>query len=342
MTATTALVAGQNNGKLHIVTASEEVPSATFGKTYRHTTLCGRGAGSVLAAREGAATCLACIKRQDAPAPAAKAVAAEATREEVTVAIEEVTATAAHTFAPTAGSRSACADCGKTRNAKAHKLAATPFTAEENAALEADAAAELAAEQAVIDAAEAAREAAWEAAQQESPADARSARATELAGAVTAGAVSFDAAAAELLGGAPVETPAERIARSAELSAAVAADVAQVREVPRTEVEDRVEAAMTAEVPVKSWRIGKVLRDFILANEADYDTALVLHMRDRNVCYDGTSTLRLSPAWARGLSAAATDLEDAAVSGDARIATTLRAPSVNAARAARKGLAKLF
>jgi chemotaxis protein histidine kinase CheA len=200
----------------------------------------------------------------------------------------------------------------------ARQAEATPFTAEENAALAAAEADELAAAQAAVDAEEAAREAAYEAAQQEeSPADARQERAAELADAVAAGAVSFDAAAAELLGGAPVETPAAKPVE--KMAAAVAAKNATK--------DDTV-----------AYRIGKVLREWVLANDADSD--LAAHITTRNVCYDGTATLRLTAKWAQELGWLATDLENAAIRGDARVAA--KAPAVMAARAARKGLDRLF
>jgi hypothetical protein len=159
---------------------------------------------------------------------------------------------------------------------------------------------------------------------EEASADARQARAAELAEAVAAGDVSFDAAAAELLGGAPV---------------------APLAVVTLDGQETTVEATATpAAKPAKAkddtvaYRIGKILREWVLANEARYAPALVEHIKGRNVCYDDTATLRLSAAWAAELSAAATDVENAALSGEFQA----KAPAVMAARAARKGLAKLF
>jgi hypothetical protein len=154
------------------------------------------------------------------------------------------------------------------------------------------------------------------AAAEQAPADAREERATELADAVAAGAVSFDAAVSELLG-ARVETPAAKPVE--KMAAAVAAKKA-------------------AKDDTVAYRIGKVLREFVLANAAGYAPALVEHIKGRNVCYDGTATLRLTVAWVAELSAAATDLENAALAGEFQA----KAPAVMAARAARKGLAKLF
>lgn len=166
------------------------------------------------------------------------------------------------------------------------------------------------------------------------PADARQERADELAEAVAAGEVDFDTAVAELLGGA-------------------AASPAVVREVPRTEVEDRVEASMAraaakkadeatapAEEETKAYRIGKVLDEWITAHAADYPADLVGYIAGRNLCYDGTRTLRVTPAWVEALSAVATDVENAAL-GEGMDAA-LRAPAVRASRAARATLGKLF
>jgi len=124
------------------------------------------------------------------------------------------TLSATHTFTASTEDRARCT-CGKSRNTKAHGY--TPTRGAGRAAAEklADAAArqEQAADtaQAAEDAVEAvyARFAAKKAQAEESPADARQARASELAEAVASGAVTFDAAATELLGGAPVEVPAE-------------------------------------------------------------------------------------------------------------------------------------
>lgn len=130
-------------------------------------------------------------------------------------------------------------------------------------------------------------------------------------------------------------------ARRQEAIAAQAAEDAKVAEAA---------AVVPAAKPAKAkddtvaYRIGKILREWVLANEARYAPALVEHIKGRNVCYDDTATLRLSAAWAAELSAAATDVENAALSGpdEAQMPVAQRAPAVMAARAARKGLAKLF
>jgi hypothetical protein len=194
----------------------------------------------------------------------------------------------AHAFVPTAGSRSACVYCGKTRNAKAHKVTAAP-----------------AATGLVADLAEAAT-------------------------------VQAAVTAAE-------ETPAVRV-------------------VPRTTMEDRVEASMAraaakrAEAEVadevadedaghehRPYRIGKVLREFVLAaEEGTYPAALVEHIAGRNVCYDGTATLRICAPEAERLIDAAGDLEVAVKGEDSPVPAAQRAPAVMAARAARRTLHKLF
>jgi hypothetical protein len=167
---------------------------------------------------------------------------------------------------------------------------------------------------------------------EESPADARSARAAELAEAVAAGEVSFDAAAAELLGGAPV-APLAVVALDGE----------------ETTVETTATPAAKPAKPAKkddstrAYRVGKVLREWVLSRVTPADSALVEHITGRNVCYDGTATLRLTAEWAEELSGHATDLENAAMSADENpVPVALRAPSIMAARAAQKGLAKLF
>lgn len=153
---------------------------------------------------------------------------------------------------------------------------------------------------------------------EESPADARSERATALAEQVAAGELSFDDAAAELLTGRPVAKPVEVMA------AAVAAKVA-------------------AKPATAAYRIGKVLREFILTQVTPADSELVAHIVGRNVCYDGTATLRVTPEWVAELSAFATALENDALSGEkSTLAASLRAPAVNAARGARKTLGALF
>lgn len=90
--------------------------------------------------------------------------------------------------------------------------------------------------------------------------------------------------------------------------------------------------AAKPESDTKAYRIGKVLRDFILEHPADYDAIVVDHLATRNVCYDGTATLRVSFQAAAELTKAAKDLEASAT-----------APwALMAARSAQKTLAKLF
>jgi hypothetical protein len=192
-----------------------------------------------------------------------------------------------------------CVRCGLGRGAKVHKVPATVETPEEH-----------------------------DKAAKESPADAREARAAELAEAVAAGDVSFDAAAAELLGGAaPVTAPLAVVTLDGQETAV------EVTATPAAKPAKAGDATV-------AYRIGKVLREWILANDADSD--LAAHIASRNVCYDGTATVRVTAKWAQELSWLATDLENAAVKGDARIAATAKAPSIMAARAARKTLSNLF
>jgi hypothetical protein len=117
---------------------------------------------------------------------------------------------------------------------------------------------------------------------------------------------------------------ADIIARSTELAAAVAPAAK-----PAKAKDDTV-----------AYRIGKVLREWVLANDADSE--LAAYIITRNVCYDGTATLRVTAKCAQELSWLATDLENAAVKGDTRIAAAAKAPSIMAARAARKTLGNLF
>jgi hypothetical protein len=130
-------------------------------------------------------------------------------------------------------------------------------------------------------------------------------------------------------------------AEAAELAARDAADAAA--EVARKAAWDAREAerVAAAEAPAeetKAYRVGKVLREWVLANDADSD--LAAHIKGRNVCYDGTATLRVTAKWAQELSWLATDLENAAIKGDARV--TAKAPAIMAARAAQKTVANLF
>jgi hypothetical protein len=96
--------------------------------------------------------------------------------------------------------------------------------------------------------------------------------------------------------------------------------------------------AAKPEADTKAYRIGKILREWVTEDTSRISSALGAHIASRNVCYDGTATLRLTAVWAEELSAAATELENAALSGEFQT----KAPAVMAARAARKGLAKLF
>jgi hypothetical protein len=76
-----------------------------------------------------------------------------------------------------------------------------------------------------------------------------------------------------------------------------------------TVVTEGAPAAPAAE-ETRAYRIGKLLRTWVLARGADsYDAALVAHITGANVCYDGTSTLRLTPRWAEVLVDAASDMD---------------------------------
>jgi hypothetical protein len=93
--------------------------------------------------------------------------------------------------------------------------------------------------------------------------------------------------------------------------------------------EDAPAAPAVAET--KAYRIGKLLREFVLASDDDghhqVSAALVEHVASRNVCYDGTATLRLTPAFAEELINAASAMD---------------AEAKAAARAARRTLYALF
>jgi hypothetical protein len=89
--------------------------------------------------------------------------------------------------------------------------------------------------------------------------------------------------------------------------------------------------AAPAATDTKAYRIGKLLREYVLAHAASDElrvsSALVAHVASRNVCYDGTATLRLTPAWAEELINAASEMD---------------AEAKAAARAARRTLYALF
>jgi hypothetical protein len=112
----------------------------------------------------------------------------------------------------------------------------------------------------------------------------------------------------------------------------------EVKPLPERPITQNTLAAVEAET--KAYRIGKVLREFILASVTPADSDLVAHIASRNVCYDGTATLRVTAKWAQELSWLATDLENAAVKDDSRVAA--KAPAIMAARSARKTLGNLF
>lgn len=196
---------------------------------------------------------------------------------------------------------------------------------------------------------------------EDSPADARQADAKLAAEMVAAGTVSFEDAAAALLTGtsvlAAVSPAAAKGTTRTETGAVVLASglVEGSEEANAAEAAEmaRLEKAMAKQAPAKpapakaasdtqAWRIGKLLREWVLAHPRDTDAVLVDHIATRNVCYDGTATLRVSAQWVEELSAAATALENAATGTEATVEAALRAPSVRAARASRTGLAKLF
>lgn len=85
------------------------------------------------------------------------------------------------------------------------------------------------------------------------------------------------------------------------------------------------------EATTKAYRIGKLLREFVLAGDDNghhaVSAALRDHVASRNVCYDGTATLRLTPAFAEELINAASEMD---------------AEAKAAARAARRTLYALF
>jgi hypothetical protein len=118
-----------------------------------------------------------------------------------------------------------------------------------------------------------------------------------------------------------------------------AADAAEAAESARLDAELGITPA-AAEEETQAYRIGKVLREWTLATGAP--SALVEHITGRNVCYDGTATLRLTAEWAEELSGFATALENAALSGADEVPVAMRAPAVRAARASRTTLGKLF
>ena len=94
-----------------------------------------------------------------------------------------------------------------------------------------------------------------------------------------------------------------------EAPAAPAAEVAPLEVVTLDGEELTVEVTAT-EVATKAYRIGKLLRTWVLARGADsYDAALVAHITAANECYDGTATLRLTAAWSEVLINAAADMD---------------------------------
>lgn len=96
---------------------------------------------------------------------------------------------------------------------------------------------------------------------------------------------------------------------------------------PAPEVTTGAFTAEGREEETKAYRIGKLLRAFVLDHAAEYPAGLVAHIETRNVCYDGTSTLRLTASWAEALINAASDMDT-----EAKVA----------ARAARRTLYALF
>lgn len=97
------------------------------------------------------------------------------------------------------------------------------------------------------------------------------------------------------------------------------------------ELSVEVTATPAAEATTKAYRIGKLLREFVLAGDDNghhaVSAALRDHVASRNVCYDGTATLRLTPAFAEELINAASEMD---------------AEAKAAARAARRVLYALF
>lgn len=349
---TASLTAAQNNGKAHAIVSSEYT-----GTVHISTAVCGRSVPHVMPASEGTVTCAACTKAL-AAAPAAEVPVTHATEEPAmtaTISPRYYATRSAGRYRvidtqATGGNGIVCASKAKAEE-KAAKLNAE--AAAEQAAFAEELAADkavmeeswgippvppmVAAEDALTDAINRGDEAGADLHRAElveledSPADARQANATLAAEMVAAGTVSFEDAAAALLTGTPVE---------AKLDAARDAALAPQRAARAAGVEGFAKPA----ADTQAWRIGKLLREFILegAPATAASSALVEHISSRNVCYDGTATLRVTAAWAEELSAAATALENAATGEKATVEAALRAPSVRAARASRTGLAKLF
>jgi hypothetical protein len=155
--------------------------------------------------------------------------------------------------------------------------------------------------------------------EEESPADTRQERATELADAVAAGAVSFDAAAAELLGGAPVETPA---AKPVGTPAAAVAD-------------DAWTTALTADTgtapELVNVYVGASVAALVMDRAADADPAtasVAIKLRHRQPNAQNYRHVKLSAAERTALAAVATEIENEAVASGAgtlaRAARTLR------------------
>lgn len=273
------------------------------------------------------------------------------------------TLTAVHAFTASAEDRRRCT-CGKSRNTAVHGydknaraaakaepaddalpevVSARVLTEEEQAAL--PGAAEAAAVQAAL----------------ESPADARHARTVELAEAVASGSVSFDAAAAELLGGAPVTLAEARedllpaVAEQvddAELADALAAAGIEVEEETPAPAPKRValgsyperkapaakKAAAPAGEPVRSLWVAAAFVPIILADTAPERASLVAKVDASVPNARGGRTIRVTRQEAEELSAIGTEIETAALEAGGRDAGRLAHSAVTM----RARLAALF
>jgi hypothetical protein len=262
------------------------------------------------------------------------------------MSITTATATAIHTFTASTEDRRRCT-CGKSRNtaahgydAKARKVAATNVA--EVAAAYGVPAAALAAEgdrimrerAAALDAmptddepadllamceADAAMKADMDVTcpQEESPADAHEARATELAEAVTAGQVSFDAAAAELLGGAPVNLRA--VTDAAWMTALTTP--------PAVETPAKRKAKVETERMTSLW-VARNMVDGLIARGMDSNPAVasIAAKVDASTPNNrGGRTIRLTKAELQALSTIATEVENTATeAGDGTVAMSAR------------------
>jgi hypothetical protein len=159
-------------------------------------------------------------------------------------------------------------------------------------------------------------------AQGETPADAAALAAADTGAAIVAAVSPAAAKGVTRTEDGAVVLASGLVEGSAEANAAEAAESA------------RFEAAHAAkpEADTKAYRIGKVLREYVLGADATAAPSLVAHIASRNVCYDGTATLRLSFADAAVLAQMAADLEKTATAPWATMA----------ARSAQKTLRNLF